>query len=879
VTSDAAAAGDDLAAGTVLHLTVHPSVVFKLGADLITDDVQALLELVKNSYDADSPDALVDVDTSVWTDPTTGAEVDPPAPEPKSGGGLARLPTREQFHELFFPQVTSGGASGGEGTVPPAPPVLGRISVTDRGTGMDAEAIKHGWLTVSASEKRHMKARGFKTARGRTPLGDKGLGRLGAQRLGDILEIDTQAAGEAVAHRLQVRWSSFNEAESLEDVDLRLETRPAPPDRQGTTLTIRGLRDPSRWLGTDRADLERELSAMLSPYGRHDFDVTLRVDGQLADLRRRHDEVRGAALLGYRIRYEQGVLTIDGRISTAYFRPRGGDELPLYQRFVEVDNGADFRKWLLAHDSKSASSMSMSAGDDHYFLHVRQQVALRDLLGVRITRPDDDLEAGPIDPGPFSGEIDSVPLRVGEYDVFNNAAEYRDFVSAINGVRVYRDGFGVRVDKDWIGLASRWSTGTSYYNLRPENVVGYIDLTSEHNAQLVETTNREGFQDTPAYQNFLLLIEAWRGFTEQCQGFVRRQWLEYRSVRQKELVGDGPATPESIHARAESRRKQVGRSLDDARRLADALDAAVSSLRDDPEPNLFGDPSDLDRPRQAARVAVEAAAALNSRLAELDADSASAIADLDVLTGQISATQEQTASAWEAVSLGITAEALSHEVHHIADRLLARSQHILRHLRATDSHDTVVLGYVEHVRASAAALNRQMSHLNPALRYLRERRTTLQVSDIAQAVADHFGEMWADQGLEVRVEKVRDFTVEMNEGKLTQVLDNLIINSGYWVREGMRRSGAREGSIVLRVEAPFLSVTDSGPGVAPSIEEMIFEPFVTAKGRGQGRGLGLFVVRQLLDAEGAEITLDPPESPGDHRRTFRITFAPEEAAQ
>lgn len=873
MTSDAAA-GSGPAADTVLHLTVHPSVVFKLGADLITDDVQALLELVKNSYDADSPDVLVEVETAVRTDPATGAEVDQLKPESESGGGVAPFSSLRGYNELFSPAGTSGGADS-----PPPPPVLGRISVTDRGTGMDAETIKRGWLTVSASEKRRMKAEGLKTARGRTPLGDKGLGRLGAQRLGEILEIDTQAAGAAVAHRLQVRWSSFDEAESLEDVDLRLETRPAPRGHQGTTLTIRGLRDPSRWHGSDRGDLERELSAMLSPFGRRDFDVTLRVDGALADLRRRHDEVRGAALLGYRMDYEQGVLTIDGHISTAYFRPRAGDELAFYQRFVEADNGTAFREWLLAQDPKPAASMGLSAGDDRYFLRVRRQVALRELPGVRVSRLDSALDARPIDPGPFSGEIDSVPLRVGEYDVFNSPAEYRDFVAAINGVRVYRDGFGVRVDKDWIGLASRWSSGTSYYNLRPENVVGYIDLTSEHNALLVETTNREGFQDTPAYKNFLLLIEAWRVFTEQCQGYVRRQWVAYRGVQQERMAPDGPVTPESVHARAESRRKQVGRSLVDARRLADALNAAVSALHDEPEPNLFGDPPDLSRPRDAARDAAEAAASLNAQLAALEADSASAIADLDVLIGQISATQEQAASTWEAVSLGITAEALSHEVHHIADRLLTRSQHVLRHLRATNSRDTVVLSYVEHVRASAAALNRQMSHLNPALRYMRERRTELHVAEIARAVADHFGEMWSDQGIGVRVEVVRDFTVEMNEGKLTQILDNLVINSGYWVREGMRRSGAQEGSIVLRVETPFLSVTDSGPGVDPSIEEMIFEPFVTAKGRGQGRGLGLFVVRQLLDAEGAEITLDPPKSPGGRRRTFRITFSPEEAVR
>jgi hypothetical protein len=37
-----------------LHFDVHPSVAFQLGADLISDDAQALLELVKNCYDAEA---------------------------------------------------------------------------------------------------------------------------------------------------------------------------------------------------------------------------------------------------------------------------------------------------------------------------------------------------------------------------------------------------------------------------------------------------------------------------------------------------------------------------------------------------------------------------------------------------------------------------------------------------------------------------------------------------------------------------------------------------------------------------------------------------------------------------------------------------------
>ena len=876
-----------MTSGRTLHLEVHPTVVFKLGADLVTDDVQALIELVKNCYDADSPDARISVETDVWTDPLTGEVTDPPAaPQPKSEDVDDGTPTRDsgvldtEDDETPAQQENDTDEADRPADGPDAlsRPVRGRIEVRDRGTGMTADAVERGWLTVSASHKREMKRLGQVTQkRSRTPLGDKGLGRLGAQRLGDILEIETRPeAGpgeDKVAHRLRIRWSDFDDANSLADVDLDLETSPTI-EQPGTTLTVRGLRDPERWRGENADALTRELAAMISPFGRRGFDVGLRIDDEPIDLRRRHEEIRDAALVRYRLDYKNGELRIEGRISTSYFRPRTLSEVPLYQELVERDNGSSFRDWLFATSPTQTTAMAMEPGDDKYFLRANRRLRLADLDEVRETTATEIRPAQVIDPGPFSGEIDAVALGTpGESSVFDSTAEYRNFVSAINGVRIYRDGFAVRVDSDWIGLASRWSSGTSYYNLRPENVVGYIDISARNNAQLEELTNREGFQNTAAFQNFMLLIFAWRRFTEECQGLVRRKWVDYRKEQMAARAPRVPMTPESIKSRATGRKEQVDEALAESHRLTAAIERTEAELTKDHDVDLFGPAPDLRDSTAAAAAAHEAADRVSARLRSLSSDYADAVGELETLTGQIEAVQEQLADTWEAVSLGITAEALSHEVHQIADRLRSRSQQVLRHLNATSSQDLTVRSYVEHVRSSAAALNRQMSHLNPALRYMRERKSRLQISEIANMVGAHYNENWADQGVEVNVEVAADFYVEMNEGKLSQVLDNLVLNSGYWIREQRRRQPDSAGEITLRVDLPFLTVTDTGPGVDPSVEGLVFEPFVTTKGRGHGRGLGLFVVRQLLEPEGAEITLDPATHPGERARTFRISFS------
>ena len=120
---------------------------------------------------------------------------------------------------------------------------------------------------------------------------------------------------------------------------------------------------------------------------------------------------------------------------------------------------------------------------------------------------------------------------------------------------------------------------------------------------------------------------------------------------------------------------------------------------------------------------------------------------------------------------------------------------------------------------------------------------------------------------------VNDFSIRVNEGKLTQVFDNLILNSEYWLLQQIFAKKANEGIVRITIDAPFITVEDDGIGVDESIEELAFEPFITMKPCQSGRGLGLFVVRQLLDSMGASIRLSPDRNSRGRRYKFRIHFS------
>jgi signal transduction histidine kinase len=101
-------------------------------------------------------------------------------------------------------------------------------------------------------------------------------------------------------------------------------------------------------------------------------------------------------------------------------------------------------------------------------------------------------------------------------------------------------------------------------------------------------------------------------------------------------------------------------------------------------------------------------------------------------------------------------------------------------------------------------------------------------------------------------------------GELNQVWANLIDNALDAVRENGRVA------VTARAEGPkvVVRVTDDGPGIPAGVQSRIFDPFFTTKAVGKGTGLGLDIVRRLLDKNGGSIEVE--SEPG--RTEFRVAL-------
>lgn len=208
------------ARGGTIAFTPRARILKLIGEELISDEVVAVSELVKNAHDADASAAVV-----------------------------------------RFCGVTGAG---------------GRIEVRDDGHGMDLETLLGRWMEPAASTKvgkgRQM------TRRGRRVLGEKGVGRFAADKLASHLEVISRAGkGQEVV--AVIDWDHFDtDTLPLSQIQSRWEVRPASEIKtHGTILRMTGLR--SVWSEKMFRRLAIRLSRLLSPFSQEDrFAIHLESD-------------------------------------------------------------------------------------------------------------------------------------------------------------------------------------------------------------------------------------------------------------------------------------------------------------------------------------------------------------------------------------------------------------------------------------------------------------------------------------------------------------------------------------------------------------------------------------------------------------------------
>lgn len=213
-----------------VSFTTRARLLNQLGEQLIKSEDIALLELIKNAYDADATYCHV---------------------------------TMENLTE----------------------PKTARIIISDDGCGMDVDTIEHAWLEIGTSNKEDLAA---DVDTRRTPkfkrmrLGEKGIGRFGVHRLGRKIELISKMGKSKFEVHLSIDWTKADEVKLIEDVPVLLwksEPEMFTGDKTGTYIVISDLR--GTWDRGNVREIARTIATLNSPFaGNDEFSATLKLSGR-----------------------------------------------------------------------------------------------------------------------------------------------------------------------------------------------------------------------------------------------------------------------------------------------------------------------------------------------------------------------------------------------------------------------------------------------------------------------------------------------------------------------------------------------------------------------------------------------------------------------
>ncbi len=165
-------------------------------------------------------------------------------------------------------------------------------------------------------------------------------------------------------------------------------------------------------------------------------------------------------------------------------------------------------------------------------------------------------------------------------------------------------------------------------------------------------------------------------------------------------------------------------------------------------------------------------------------------------------------------------------------------------------------------------IDRVTRQIEQLLGYVRPTPALVQQVDLAaslQNVKQLLDPQAAKRKITLEIEADAPTPLLTDADQLQQIIVNLTLNAVDACDQG--------GHVSLRTrtrpDAVVLEVADTGHGVPPEIRKQVFDPFFTTKKRGQGTGLGLWVVAQLVRAQSAEIELDSAPGKGT---TVRVVW-------
>lgn len=385
-------------------------------------------------------------------------------------------------------------------------------------------------------------------------------------------------------------------------------------------------------------------------------------------------------------------------------------------------------------------------------------------------------------------------------------------IEKLSGVSVYRDGIRIlpygESGNDWLKLDNERIQKTDF--IGNDTIIGMVELNQSENFLLKDKTNREGLIENDEYHQFETLV------------FKTVDFLY------KEKKSDKPKKTRTI-VKPEV---EVGKQLDNAKKtISDLTTKFLQSSN--PEVQKFA--VELNK--------------VGSQFDGIKTQVTQTVEDFETVNKQL----------FNLAGTGLAAERFTHEFARLvsgANASLGRLRHQLDLVSARIKPSDAIPKINKEINAIGSALEalRNDIRLLGPMFYIKRVAADkdLNIRQIIDNTLLLQENALKKEDIDVEVTG-ESFTVRMREGSCMQIFNNLIDNSVFWLSRKSENDD-KKIKIILDHKSDSIFVSDSGPGVVSRYRDKIFEPFFSMKGE-DGRGLGLYIIKEILQEKNWDITL------------------------
>jgi signal transduction histidine kinase len=214
--------------------------------------------------------------------------------------------------------------------------------------------------------------------------------------------------------------------------------------------------------------------------------------------------------------------------------------------------------------------------------------------------------------------------------------------------------------------------------------------------------------------------------------------------------------------------------------------------------------------------------------------------------------KKQIETTTDLAGVGLSVETASHDIMMMLNKGVEAIDNLIKDINGNMLSEAKITEELLKIRGIFSFVDTQMKDIQLLFKSSKQRRRAIRVSDILEKVITIYRRALQRENTTLKIEKRGSpIVAKCTDAVLLQLLINLFDNAVYWL--SVINIQDKKITITMDGENQQLIFSDNGPGIRDDDKPYIFEAFYS--GKEEGRGLGLYIARQLLNRMGYSIDL------------------------